>query len=71
VGLVNMPVRSSCVRSSQRTSVTNSEVPLIKPTLSTDAQLLFSVAGEGFVQLDTGDNTTFAYASASQLLVLT
>jgi hypothetical protein len=31
-------------------------VPSIKPT-SADAQLLFSVAGEGLARLDIGDNT--------------
>jgi hypothetical protein len=46
VGSVNMLIRSSCVRSSQRTSVANSAVPSTKPT-SADAHLLFSVAGEG------------------------
>jgi hypothetical protein len=73
VGSVNMPIRSSCVRSSQRTSVGNSAVPSIKPTLSADAQLLFSVAGEGLERLDAGDNNTSASAcstSASQPPVL-
>jgi hypothetical protein len=32
-------------------------VSAIKPTLSADAQLLFSVAGEGLALLDIGDNT--------------
>jgi hypothetical protein len=55
-----MPIRYSCVRSSQRTSVTKAAVPSIKPTLSAEAQLLFSVAGEGIARLDTGDKTTSA-----------
>jgi hypothetical protein len=48
-------------------------VPSIKPTLSADAQLIFSVVGEGLARLDTGDNTTSAStcsASASQRPVL-
>jgi hypothetical protein len=48
-------------------------VSSIKPTLFADAQLLFNVAGEGFAQLDIGDNTTSASAcsaSASQPPVL-
>jgi hypothetical protein len=56
VGSINMPIRSLCVRLSQRTFVANSAVPSIKPT-STDAQLLFNVAGEGLARLDIGDNT--------------
>jgi hypothetical protein len=58
VGSVNMHIRFSCVRS-QRTSIVNSIVPSIKPILSADAQLLFSVAGEGLARLDISDNTTW------------
>jgi hypothetical protein len=60
-----MPIRSSCVRSSQRTSIANFAVPLIKPTLSADAQLLFSVTTEGLARLDIGDNTTSASACSA------
>jgi hypothetical protein len=58
VGSINMPIRSSCVWSSQRSSVANSAVPSIKPT-SADAQLLFSVAGEELARLDIGDHTIY------------
>jgi hypothetical protein len=57
VGSVNVPIRSSYVGSLECTSVKNSVVSLMKPTLSADAELLFGLTGEGPARLDTDDNT--------------